>query len=247
MSPQVNSRAERVASELETEILTKNMEAGTRIGLRTDLIERFGVSPGVMNEALQLLRERNLISVKTGVKGGVFVAKRSPHLRLGAVDVWFHRLPFDPIDLFESRMLLENMFSVLAMERAGPKDLRAAEWALDEMYKLREDPAGFISAKMRFNLALARSSRVGMLASFYDGVVAVLNGGIAHVSFVPDHVPIIDQVLALHSEILDAIREQEPQRLYEAITLSRAEMSAYVQPTGLLGGRTPLAQATGDQ
>ncbi|XPP27004.1 MAG: FadR/GntR family transcriptional regulator [Leucobacter sp.] len=236
-----NSRAMDIAGDIQAEILTNRMEVGAHLGLRTELIERFGVSPGVMNEALQLLRERGLVSVKSGPKGGVYVAELPPQIRLGALDIWFQHLPIDPVDLFESRMYLEDMFSALAMERAGPQDIRAAEWALDEMHKLREDPAGLLGAKLRFHLTLARGSRLGMLGSFYDAILGVFNGGILHVSFVPDHEPLVDHTLQVHTETLDAIRAHDSARLYAAMKLNREEMIPFVDRLG--GDLDPIDSA----
>lgn len=238
----VNSRAMDVAAEIQSEILTNRMQVGSHLGLRTELIERYGVSPGVMNEALQLLRERGLVSVKSGPKGGVYVAELPPQIRLGAIDIWFQHLPIDPVDLFESRMYLEDMFTALALERATPQDLRAAEWAFDEMIKLRDDPSGLLGAKLRFHLTLARASRLGMLASFYDAIIAVFNGGVLHASFVPEHEPLVDHTLEVHSEMLAAIRAHDSERLYQAMKLGRAEMIPFVDRLG--GALDPIDAET---
>src|ERR1700691_3283909 len=82
------SRAQQIAAEIEAEILSTRVPAGTRLGLRTDLIARFGASPPVINEALRILRERDLVTVKPGPNGGVIVGNPPPPLRLGGVDVW---------------------------------------------------------------------------------------------------------------------------------------------------------------
>src|SRR5262245_66645054 len=77
------SRAQQIAAEIEAQILSDRIPAGARLGLRTDLIRRFGVSPPVMNEALRILRERDLVTVKPGPNGGVIVGNRSEERRVG--------------------------------------------------------------------------------------------------------------------------------------------------------------------
>src|SRR6202012_1456353 len=79
------SRAQQIAAELEAEILANRMPAGARLGLRTDLIDRFEASPPVMNEALRILRERDLVTVRPGPNGGVMVARPPPPPRPGGV------------------------------------------------------------------------------------------------------------------------------------------------------------------
>jgi DNA-binding FadR family transcriptional regulator len=229
--PRTASRAERVAADLEAEILASRPPVGQRLGLRTELIDRFEVSPSIMNEALRLLRERGLITVKPGVNGGVFVAASPPHVRLGAIDLWFQGLSVDPVDLFESRMFLEDLFSAIAVDRIGPEDIRAAEWALDEMRKLRADPAGFLAANMRFHLAIARGTRVGMLINFYEALLAVLHGGIARATYTDGHETIIEHNLGVHAELLDAIRESDRGRLDKAINMHRGDMVRITDPT----------------
>lgn len=231
------SRAERLANEVEAEILTRDLAEGTRLGLRTELIERFGVSPGVMNEVLRLLRERGLVTVKSGPKGGVYVAEPPPRISLGAVDIWFQNPSVDVADLFESRMFLQELFMALSIERAGPDDITAAEWALEDMRKLREDPYGFSRAALRFSLAFARASRLGTLASLHEAIIAVINGGIVRVSFVEDHKRLVDRTIAVHAEVLDAIRAQEPQRLHDALIAIRHDIVPY-------GGRTRQAPSS---
>src|SRR4051812_29573864 len=97
------SVAERIAGTLEEEILQQRLEPGARFALRTELIDRFGVSASAMNEALRILRERGVIQVRPGAQGGVFIAQPPPQLRLGVIDVWFRGLLVDPVDLFEAR------------------------------------------------------------------------------------------------------------------------------------------------
>ena len=96
---ETGSLAERLAEELEQEILRQRMDAGARFGLRSTLIERYAVSANVMNEALRILRDRGVVTVRPGPQGGVFVAHPPPQLRLGAIDLWFRGLHVDPVEL----------------------------------------------------------------------------------------------------------------------------------------------------
>ena len=61
-----SSRAERVAADLEHEILSARLPVGAHLGRRSELMDRFGISPTVMNETLRILRDRDLITVRPG-------------------------------------------------------------------------------------------------------------------------------------------------------------------------------------
>ena len=77
------SRAQQVAAQVENELLAARTPVGTSLGRRTDLMERFGISPTVCNEALRILRDRDLVMVRPGPGGGIFVANVPPQVRLG--------------------------------------------------------------------------------------------------------------------------------------------------------------------
>ena len=59
-----SSRAERVAADLEHEILSARLPVGAHLGRRSEIMDRFGISPTVMNETLRILRDRDLVAVR---------------------------------------------------------------------------------------------------------------------------------------------------------------------------------------
>lgn len=230
-TPHVGSKAEQVAAQLEVEILESRSEVGTHLGLRSDLIARFGVSPSVMNEALRLLRERGLVTVKPGVNGGIFVADLPPQVRLGALDLWFQGTAMNPLDLFEARVLLEDLFATVAMQRAVPEDIRAMEWALEEMRGAQDDARRFLEANMRFHLAIARAARVGVLVSFYEAVTAVLSGSLTRAIYVGDYTPLVEDNLRAHAALLTAIRDGDRQALEKALDWHRKDLVRATEPS----------------
>jgi DNA-binding FadR family transcriptional regulator len=205
------SRAQQVAAELEAQILTECAAPGDRLGLRTSLIERFAVSPAVMNEALSILRERDLVDVRPGPTGGVFVANPPPRLRLGGVDVWYQGLAIEPEQLFEARRHLDALFPGVALYRATPDDMRALEWALDEMRAAvsRGDARGYLDATLRLHLAVARASRIEMLTGFYQTIVTLLTATMVRAAFVPGLDGPRSENLAMHEQLVAAIRDQD--------------------------------------
>lgn len=224
------SRAEDVAARLEMEILRSGHPAGTRLGLRTELISRFEVSPGVMNEALRLLRDRELITVKPGPSGGVFTADQPPGVRLGALDLWFQGLTVPPLEIFESRTLLEEMFNNLALQKSSPHDHAAMERGLQRMRNSAEDPRGFFEANVEFHRSIARSTGVTVLVGIYDSLVTVLTGALVRAVWTAGHEETIDHNLRVHAQILESIRAKDRKRLETATRLHRVDMISLAQP-----------------
>jgi DNA-binding FadR family transcriptional regulator len=217
------SRAQRVAAEIEAEVLTARHPAGTKLGLRTDLIARFGVSPAVMNEALRILRERKLVTVRPGPNGGVLVDSPPPQVRTGGIDVWHQGLAVDPEQLFDARNHLDTLLATVALERATPEDIRAMEWALDAMRAAGDDARAFLAANMRFHLAIARASRIELLAGLYESIVAVLTATMTKASFVDPTHELVPHSIQVHADLITAIRDQDAARLQKLLGLHRTD------------------------
>lgn len=212
------SRPERLAEDIESQILDERLPAGERFALRSELIDRFGVSPGVMNEALRILRERSIISVKPGAGGGIFISQPPPQIRLGAIDLWFRHTTVDVVDLFTGRSLLEDSLARAAVERATPADVRDLEWVLDEMRSTRHDPRLYLDANMRFHAAVARAARIDVLTGMYDLLVTSVRSLLVRAEFATEDA---DEILAhnfrIHGAIARAIRTQDHAALDEAL------------------------------
>jgi DNA-binding FadR family transcriptional regulator len=218
------SRAQRVAAELEARILADHAEPGTRLGLRTELISHFEVSPSVMNEALRILRERDLVEVKPGPNGGVFVANPPPQVRLGGIDLWHMGLAVDPEQLFEARRYLDTLFPAVAMQRATPEDIRAMEWALDDMRAAREDPRAWMDANLRLHLAIARASRIEVLVGLYQTIVSVLSATMTKASFVAGQEGPLRHNMEVHTNMVAAIRDRDAVTLEKMLAQHHEDM-----------------------
>jgi DNA-binding FadR family transcriptional regulator len=217
------SRGQRIAAEIEAEILASRHPAGTNIGRRTDLIGRFGVSPAVMNEALRILRERSLVTVRPGPNGGVIVDSPPPQIRLGGIDVWHQGLAVDPEQLFDARTHLDDLLTTVAVQRATPEDIRAMEWALDDMRAAGNDARAFLNGNMRFHLAVARASKIELLAALYESITTVLSATMTQASFVDPRNELRLHNLQVHADLIAAFRDRDGTRLQKLLTLHRQD------------------------
>lgn len=236
MNERAPSRAQRVATAVEEGILRDRTPVGELLGRRTDLIERYGVSPAVMNEALRLLRERGLVDVRPGPGGGVFVTGTPPQVRLGALDLWFVPGTRDPVGLFEARGHLEDLLTEVAVDRAGPEDVRDMEWALDELRTARA-PRTYLEANMRLHLVIARAARIPVLAATYEAIVAIVRGSLVRVELLPGNDEMYSHNIGVHAEIVAAVRDRDRDRLGKALLLHRTDLIRAVDEGRSPGGR----------
>ncbi|MDT7703452.1 MAG: hypothetical protein QOJ30_5777 [Pseudonocardiales bacterium] len=224
------SRAQQVAADIENTLLAERTPVGTSLGRRTDLMARHRVSPTVMNEALRILRDRELVIVRPGPGGGVFVASRPPQVRLGALDLWFSGSSTDPLDLFEARTHLEDALTSVALDRAGPADVRDMEWAVEEM-RAAAGARAFLEANMRLHLAIARAARIPVLAGMYEAIAAIITGTLTRVELIPGHEEMYAHSIAVHGEIVAAIRDGDREALTKLMSLHRHDLVRAEDPS----------------
>jgi len=222
-------RSQQIADQLELELLSRRsdgerLRSGERIALRTELIDRFGVSPSVMSEALRLLRERDLVTVKPGVNGGVFVRNPPPQIRLGALDLWFRGLTIEPEDLFEARKHLEELFPLLAMERATPGEVREMQWAVEAMRSTRDDARLYFEANLRLHVLISKAARIPMLADLYETVLTTLRMCLSKAAFIDDPTGLVEHNIQVHANLVEAIQANDPEGLQKILRLHRHDM-----------------------
>ena len=202
------SRAEVVESHVEDEILISRLPVGAHLGRRAEFMERFAISPTIMNETLRILRDRGLVGVRPGTGGGVFVASLPPQVRLGAMDLWFSHSGVHPLDLFEARVHLEDALTTLAFHRADQRDIDAMQDALDNM-QVAHDARSYLEALLRLHRTLVSAARVVVLDGMHQSVVALLQAGLSRAVFVDGYEPKLEHSLDVHRNIVEAIRRHD--------------------------------------
>lgn len=218
------SRAEAVAEAVQEDIAATGAATGDRLGLRTELIARHGVSPSVMNEALRLLRDRGIVTVRPGPSGGVFVAEQPAQVRLGAIDLWFSTAVPNPRELFDARTFFDDAFAVLAVDRAGPNDVRAMESAVADMRDHRDDAARYMQATVAFHAAIAHAAGPTVVVGLYETVLALLRAGVVRAAFVEPRDELVAHALQIHEGITAAVRDRDPDAMAKLLALHRADL-----------------------
>ncbi|WP_028652665.1 FadR/GntR family transcriptional regulator [Nocardioides halotolerans] len=205
---QRQSRAQQVAAAIEDEILAERLPVGAHLARRVELMERFGISPTTMNEAMRILRTRGLIAVRPGNGGGIFVSSRPPQVRLGGIDLWFDASHTNPLDLFEARIHLEQGVNGVAFERADESDVRAMHEAVDHM---RDAPTAhaFLESVIAFHRALVVAARLPVLDDMHQAVTTLLLASLSRAEFIADHEEKVGASIIVHHEIADAVETRD--------------------------------------
>jgi DNA-binding FadR family transcriptional regulator len=167
-------------------------------------MDRFGISPTVMNETLRILRDRDLVHVRPGPWGGITVASAPPQVRLGALDLWFQSSTPHPLDLFEARLYLEFGMTKAAFERATSDDVVAMRAAMATMRASARAPE-FFDAVLAFHGVVASAAHIPVLEGMHQLVVTSIKAVLSRVMFIQDHEPMLARSLDVHDDIVAAI------------------------------------------
>jgi DNA-binding FadR family transcriptional regulator len=211
-----SSRAERVAADLEQEILSARLPVGAHLGRRAELMDRFGISPTVMNETLRILRDRDLVNVRPGPGGGITVASAPAQVRVGALDLSFQPSTPHPLDLFEARLYLEFGLTKAAFERATTDDVAAMRAAMITL-RASTDAKQFFDAVLAFHGVVAAAAHIPVLEGMHQLVVTSIRAVLTRVVFVRDHGPLLARSLDVHDDIVASIALHDQSSFVDAI------------------------------
>jgi len=178
-----DSVPEAIRRALESRISDMNLQPGHRLGLKSQLQAEFGVAGPTIDQALQLLANDGLITVRRGPGGGVFVARSHPVLRQGSKQLWAHDIE-SLVENIELREALTGLLGVSAA-RAKARDqdkLNELETLADA---ITEGPATFENQKLiwRGHHLLAELADNASLRIIYTNLLEAAEALIIQIEF----------------------------------------------------------------
>jgi DNA-binding FadR family transcriptional regulator len=148
-----------VVKQIQEAILEGKLKPGSKLPAERELKEIFSSSRGTLREALRVLEQKGLITIKTGVRGGAFVKALSTYEVSESLDLLIRYQRVSLRDLAEFREGVEGIVAGLAVERAKSEDIQHLKKLLaDAKTNLEEGAVGwdeFILVDNRVHVALA--------------------------------------------------------------------------------------------
>ena len=143
--PDYDSRPEAIRRTIEARIIDGKMQPGDRLGLKADLQKEFDVAGPTIAQALTLLTNDGLISMRRGPGGGIFVERSRPVLRMGTrrLATGSAKSLAENIEIRESLNPLLAVSAARAVDRpeAAVASLRELAGQLDRCVTVVRDPA----------------------------------------------------------------------------------------------------------
>ena len=121
---QVGRASEDVALQIEAAIMDGRVQPGERLPSERDLHVQFGTSRGVVREALRALKQKGLIEVKKGARGGAFVKEAELHNASESLALFLKLQRISPQSLIEFRESMDRTITTLAISRADAEEKR---------------------------------------------------------------------------------------------------------------------------
>ena len=96
---------------------------GQVLGSEAELLERYEVSRAVFREAVRIVEQLQVARTRRGPGGGLVITEPTVSAVIDAVVLYLHRVDAPLNELFEARIVLEEIASQLAAERSDENDI----------------------------------------------------------------------------------------------------------------------------
>jgi DNA-binding FadR family transcriptional regulator len=139
MSPPADKLAAGVARRILSDVVDRGWPVGEVLGSQAELIERYGVSRAVFREAVRLVENQQVATMRRGPGGGLVVTEPTVDAIIDAAVLYLHRANTRLTEVFEARIVLEVIAAELAAARLTPDD--GAELSTLEEAEVRDHRA----------------------------------------------------------------------------------------------------------
>lgn len=209
----------QIAVQLTDLIVEGTLTAAQPLPTERELAREFGVSIGVVREAIKSLSAMGLVEVRHGV--GSFVNPREAWNTAAPMRLLVRSESSLVLEVYDVRAPLEMAAVEWAAQRATPADLEALDGALEHMRASLEDRESFVTADLEYHVALARAAHNGMLLTVLQPLLEPIRDCMLRIT----HIPIAATRAAMeHEEISAAVHAQR-------VTQARAAMRRHLGTT----------------
>ena len=209
------TRGQAAADHLAAQIAT--MDEGDRLGTKKELSTRLGIAGATLNEAIRLLQERGLVTLRSGPKGGIFVSRPDPLTRLRRSLIPLRDQPDLVEGALEVQESLQALTALNALRQRTEQDITELRRQLTLLEGAVTDDHAFAAALRRFDETISAIGTNQILQTVYRGVLAYVEANER-----PDRAPARTdsdrrRALRLHQQLVDAIVEQDERACRRAI------------------------------
>jgi GntR family transcriptional repressor for pyruvate dehydrogenase complex len=203
------SRAsDEIVSQLSQALFDGRLRPGQVLGVEAELAERFGVSRSSVREAMRTLEASGIVEIGMGPKGGARIARGDPKRFAHALAVQLRLVGVTAGEVLDVRVGVEWMGAQLAAVNAHAEELDDMA-ALLEAAKRAREPERVGALGHEFHALVAEASHNRVLIATLTSIREALR------THRPGAPPEPRRVLAIHTALLEALRQHDAQRAGE--------------------------------
>src|SRR3984957_6650709 len=125
--------AAKVSDRIIEDVMSLGWPVGEVLGSETELVERYQVSRAVFREAIRLVEHQQVARQRRGPGGGLVITEPTVGAVIDAVVLFLHRVDARLDEIFEARIILEDLACQFAAERTDENDLAELRGYLEEV------------------------------------------------------------------------------------------------------------------
>lgn len=114
---QVGRASEDIALQIESAIMSETLKPGDGLPSERELQNQFGTGRGVIREAIRALKQKGLIEIRKGQKGGAFVKQIEVKNISESLALFLKQSHVSPDKVAEFRESVDHQIALLAMTR----------------------------------------------------------------------------------------------------------------------------------
>ncbi len=215
--------AATVARRILADVANRGWPVGEVLGSQAELIARYKVSRAVFREAVRLVENQQVATMRRGPGGGLVVTEPTVDAIIDAAVLYLHRVNTRLEEVFEARIVLEEVVAGLATERLTAED------AADLHVLARKEAAGTVTDHRALHARLAAVTRNPALELFVDILnrVAYLYFRGSGSSALADATLTASQ--EAHARIIESVTEGDAARARRRMRTHLEAESAYLQ------------------
>jgi DNA-binding FadR family transcriptional regulator len=151
--------SDEIVRQFRQALFDGQLNPGDPIGSEQQLAQEFGVSRTTVRDALRFLEAAGIVEVRTGVKGGVRVARGDPERFADGLAVQLKLIGLDPLDALAAQAGLEWAATELAAANSTAADLVELKRLVEQAEGLVDAGTAFTEVANSFHDAIVRSAR----------------------------------------------------------------------------------------
>src|ERR1700749_1630460 len=118
-----SKRAAKFPAQIVEDVIELGWPLGRILGSEAELLERYQVSRAVFREAVRLVEHQQVAGTRRGPGGGLVITEPTVDAVIDAVVLYLYRVEATLDEVFEARIVLEEIATDLAPGRLEEQDL----------------------------------------------------------------------------------------------------------------------------